>query len=95
MYFLQTFLLNDALQINAVTAEMSPNLTGQTPLTTIGEIIYLIVSWRDVRISELAPGRLITILILKTISCGLPATAWTGVLNIPQNQIVIYYLNTS
>lgn len=51
----------------------------------VGKIIYLSVFWEDVRTSELGPGMLDVVPILKTISCGLDATRWTAVLNLPQN----------
>lgn len=74
-------MLNDVLLINPVVSEMfllgyPPILRGQTPITALGENIYLCVFQKDGRTSELAPGMLVIriVLILKTVSCGLAAT---------------------
>lgn len=60
---------------------------------------YLLVFfWKDGRSSELAAGTpvILIVSVLRTISCGLAATGWTAVLNLPQNSDrFIYYLNIS
>lgn len=96
IYFsqLHTFLLNDALQINAVASEMSPNWTGQTPLTTIGEIIYLFSEEMSEHLNWLQESCLpFWFWKLFLVAClqlhGL--VSWA----LPRTQIVIYYLNTS